>query len=260
MSMTVIYSDLGDVDCSCLPLVWQGIPDVKVLTLSRDSQVTRQEVMDAIADEDDTIFFCGHGTPSGLLGFISKEEVVRDRDDRWDMTRYGAWDDLDDFGMGGMGMTEYIAKSRAKKASPAAPADNPTAAKGSEDRPVPEKRTVMRTSYGTAVDWDMLKDTLHARRILTVWCNSDMFAEKHNLPGFWTSMFISNSGEARYCGFPNVPNEVIVKEVIHFCKDLNILLKNDVPQDQWIDRLIADGHMDIPTTEYNYKGLRYYPY
>ena len=250
MSMTVIYSDLGDVDCSCLPLVWQDIPDVKVVTLSRTSQVTRQEVMDAIAAEDDTIFFCGHGTPNGLLGYIC-EEVEEDDEpsypyfDDWDMTHYST-------GGRAMGMSEYFAKRGSMKPPKAEPEGEP----GEK----PAKKLVKQCTYGTAVSWDMLKDTLHARRILTVWCNSEKFAEKHHLPGFWTSMFISNSGEARYCGFPNVPNEIIVKEVVHFCKDLNILLKNDVPQDQWIERLIAHGHMDIPTTEYNYNGLRYYPY
>jgi hypothetical protein len=72
-------------------------------------------------------------------------------------------------------------------------------------------------------------------------------------------MFISNSGEARYMGIFNVPQEVIVSETYKFWRDANVLLKNNVPLDEWIDRLVAVGNMDYPTTKYNYDGLRYYP-
>lgn len=254
--MTVIYSDLGDVDCSCLPLLWKGIEGVKVITLSVDSEVTRREVMEAVAAEDDTVLLCGHGTPDGLLGYICDEVEEEDEPEPefyvdWDKTHYND-------GNREMDVSDFINKVDEMDASKEG--WEPTGAhRGSEDRPAPQKRIVKEMTYNTAVDWDMLKDTLHAKRIIGVWCHASSFAEEHNLPGFWTSMFISNRGEARYYGYNNVSNQVIVDELIRFCMDVNELIKKNVPQDQWVKRIVAHGHMNIPTTKYNYGGLRYYP-
>jgi hypothetical protein len=33
-----------------------------------------------------------------------------------------------------------------------------------------------------------------------IWCNADKFVKKHNLKGFFSGMFISEVGEAIYCG------------------------------------------------------------
>lgn len=71
--MTIIFSNFGDRDCSDLPPIWQDLPDVKVVEITRDSiwygkeDDWHTEVDKAIADEKDFILFCGHGTPSGLL-------------------------------------------------------------------------------------------------------------------------------------------------------------------------------------------------
>ena len=110
----------------------------------------------------------------------------------------------------------------------------------------------------TVVNSSMAKD-IHARRVIAVWCHASEFAEANHLYGFWSSMFISNSGEARACGFPGVPNQTIVDETYKFWRDANVLLKNDVPLSEWIDRLVDVGNMDYPTTKFNYDGLRYYP-
>ena len=72
-------------------------------------------------------------------------------------------------------------------------------------------------------------------------------------------MFISNSGEARMCGYNGVTQETIVAETYKFWRDANTLLKNDVPLDEWIDRLMEMGNLNYPTTRFNYEGLRYYP-
>ena len=35
-----------------------------------------------------------------------------------------------------------------------------------------------------------------------IWCHADQFVRKFNLKGFYTGMFISEVGEAYYCGLP----------------------------------------------------------
>lgn len=71
--MTIIYSNFGDRDCSDLPPIWEGIPDAKVVEITKESIWYGPEddwhtrVDKAIAEEEDFILFCGHGTPDGLL-------------------------------------------------------------------------------------------------------------------------------------------------------------------------------------------------
>ena len=70
MAITVIYSDLGDVDCASIPLLWKDVPDVNVMRLANDSDYSKEDIREAIRNEDDTLIMCGHGTPRGLLGYV----------------------------------------------------------------------------------------------------------------------------------------------------------------------------------------------
>ena len=231
MAITAIFSDLGDVDCSTIPTLWAGITDINVLHITRDSEYTMQDIWDAIRNEDDTLIMAGHGTPAGLLGYVAPpreepEEMMED-----DIEVY------DGFGFGH------------------------TFGNNTALGPSASKRPKYRPSYRhleTIVDGSMAKD-IHADKVIAVWCHASSFAKTHHLYGFWSSMFISNSAEARYCGFQGVPNELIVKETIKFFRDANVLLKAGVPLDEWVERIKAVGNMNYPTTRYNYNGLKYFP-
>jgi hypothetical protein len=65
--MTVIYSNFGDNDTAILPLIWEGLPNVTVIEITRDTDNFEEIVDDAILQETDTILFCGHGSTLGLL-------------------------------------------------------------------------------------------------------------------------------------------------------------------------------------------------
>ena len=65
--LTVIYSNVGDIDCSVLTHLWSGIDNVHVVEITPSSVDWEDEVDSAIASEEDTIIFCGHGTSYGLL-------------------------------------------------------------------------------------------------------------------------------------------------------------------------------------------------
>lgn len=82
MSMTVIFSDFKDTDTQVLVALWENLPDVKLLRITRDSRNVRKKVLQAMVNEKDTILFCGHGTSSGLLSptwgdFLLDEDNVR---------------------------------------------------------------------------------------------------------------------------------------------------------------------------------------
>lgn len=42
-----------------------------------------------------------------------------------------------------------------------------------------------------------------------IWCNADKFVEFYGLQGFYSGMFISEVGEAAYCGLPGIPQEIV---------------------------------------------------
>jgi hypothetical protein len=42
-----------------------------------------------------------------------------------------------------------------------------------------------------------------------IWCNADKFVDAFGLTGFYSGMFISEVGEATYCGLPGTPQEVV---------------------------------------------------
>ena len=53
-----------------------------------------------------------------------------------------------------------------------------------------------------------------------IWCNADRFVERFQLKGFYSGMFISEVGEAYYCGLPNVPQSVVDESNDKFAKML----------------------------------------
>ena len=259
MAITVIYSDMGDVDCASIPLLWKDVPDVHVMRLARDTDYTKDDIRNAIKAEDDTLIMCGHGTPRGLLGYVCEEHEVP-------VYAPGSR------GYGGspsvpgktMSMAEMYARLKRDPnlAGAIGPMVNgsPEAKGNSPEAPGKERKTrIVKNRYmDNAVDASMARD-IHAERVIAVWCHASSFAEANHLYGFWSSMFISNSGEARMCGYSGVTQETIVAETYKFWRDANTLLKNDVPLDEWIDNLVEMGNMNYPTTRFNYGGLRYYP-
>lgn len=65
--MTVIYSDFGDTDTQVLAILWEKVPDVNLVHITRNTRDEQRKVQEALASETDTLLLCGHGTPDGLL-------------------------------------------------------------------------------------------------------------------------------------------------------------------------------------------------
>lgn len=99
---------------------------------------------------------------------------------------------------------------------------------------------------------------IKCNRIIAVWCHAKDFAETYGVKGFWSSMFISNSGEASMNGIKSVSDKSITEQEILFCIRLNELIKNYIPMKTWIDKLKAQADYDNEVVQFNYEGLRYY--
>ena len=90
-----------------------------------------------------------------------------------------------------------------------------------------------------------------------IWCNADRFVEYHGLKGFYSGMFISEVGEAVYCGLPGTKQDEVDESNFGFCniiakyinEDKNIIHEN-VKKEYGV---IAD---DNPVAYYN--NLRLY--
>ena len=67
MSTTVIFSNMGDTDTKVLTSLWMGLPDTKVVMITRYTMNALQLVNEAIAEETDTLIMCGHGCGEGLF-------------------------------------------------------------------------------------------------------------------------------------------------------------------------------------------------
>ena len=56
-----------------------------------------------------------------------------------------------------------------------------------------------------------------------IWCNADKFVDGFGLRGFYSGMFISEVGEASYCGLPGTPQDVVDESNYGF---VNIIAKH----------------------------------
>lgn len=95
-------------------------------------------------------------------------------------------------------------------------------------------------------------------RVIGIWCHAREFAESVGLRGFFSSMFISNSGEARMNGYYKTTDKTITEQEILFCIRLHELLVNYVPMKQWVKTLNEQADKSIDIVKFNYDGLRYY--
>ena len=61
---------------------------------------------------------------------------------------------------------------------------------------------------------------LRGKECIFIWCNADRFVEANNLKGLYSGMFISEVGEANYCGLPGTPQDIVDESNNYFAKEL----------------------------------------
>ena len=60
-----------------------------------------------------------------------------------------------------------------------------------------------------------------------IWCNADKFVLEYELRGFYSGMFISEVGEALYCGLPGIPQEIVDESNYGFCEIISKYINED---------------------------------
>ena len=98
---------------------------------------------------------------------------------------------------------------------------------------------------------------LKERTVIGIWCYASEFADKYELHGFFTSMFISNLEEALMNSFHQTSEMEISKELDQFCEYINYLLKTKTPLEEWVSFLKEKANKEIPFVRFNYEALTY---
>ena len=115
------------------------------------------------------------------------------------------------------------------------------------------------TSSFLSISYAFTKDDIplvKAKNIIGVWCYASDFSKNNSLRGFYSSMFISSAIEAGLMGIHGVSEDEIKSSEILFCRRVNALLKDNVPLNEWTDKLRA-FHLTNSVEEFNYSKLYY---
>jgi hypothetical protein len=78
------------------------------------------------------------------------------------------------------------------------------------------------TSGGYIIDQSAIPYLKSKNDSVFIWCNADKFVETYKLQGFYSGMFISEVGEAYYCGLPGTEQEQVDESNFGF---VNIIAK-----------------------------------
>ena len=89
-----------------------------------------------------------------------------------------------------------------------------------------------------------------------IWCNADRFVTTYQLEGFYSGMFISEVGEATYCGLPGMTQDIVDESNFTFCE----LISRHINESKFVIHenikkeygLIAENN---PVALYNHKRL-----
>jgi hypothetical protein len=89
-----------------------------------------------------------------------------------------------------------------------------------------------------------------------IWCNADKFVQPYDLKGFYSGMFISEVGEAYYCGLPGTRQDAVDESNFGFCNILAEVINEpqDIAYEHVMDKYgkIADEN---PVALYNHNRL-----
>ena len=75
-------------------------------------------------------------------------------------------------------------------------------------------------SGGYIIDSRMVDILREKNNNIYIWCNADIFVDKHRLNGIYSGMFISEVGEAEYCGLPDTEQIIVDESNNTFAKEL----------------------------------------
>jgi len=109
------------------------------------------------------------------------------------------------------------------------------------------------------IDYDFVDILKTKSENIFIWCNADQFVNKYDLNGFYTGMFISELGEAFYCGVKHATQDMVDESNYAFCYMLAKVINE--PNNVIYDTLIREyGELatknDVALYNYNRLYLR----
>lgn len=96
------------------------------------------------------------------------------------------------------------------------------------------------------------------RQMIGIWCYASDFADWVGLHGYFTSMFVSNMGEALCLNFPNNTEEDIFHEIDVFCDQIHDFIKDNVKMSDWVNILQTNCHKEKDFVKFNYEAMTYF--
>ena len=109
---------------------------------------------------------------------------------------------------------------------------------------------------GFIIDQSMVSLLKEKDNSVFIWCNADRFVEYFGLKGFYTKMFISEVGEATYCGLPGMSQDIVDESNYGFVNILSECINE--PQDLMFKRIL-EGYGKLaennPVALYNHNRL-----
>lgn len=130
-------------------------------------------------------------------------------------------------------------------------------------------RVVMLLGHGSRYglfnrDWSgyiidgINSNLLQDRLVIGIWCYASEFADRCGLHGYFTSMFISNMGEALALGFPNNEENDIFAEIDYFCDQIHDFIATNTEMATWVDILKESCHIEKDFVRFNYEAMAFY--
>lgn len=112
------------------------------------------------------------------------------------------------------------------------------------------------TSNAYIIDGFMVNELKKKDNTVFIWCNADQFVRQHGLKGFFSGMFISEVGEAYYCGLPGTTQDIVDESNYGFVEMLSECINQ--PQDVMF-KTIKDAYGELaeanPVAYYNHSRL-----
>jgi hypothetical protein len=109
---------------------------------------------------------------------------------------------------------------------------------------------------GFIIDQSMVSLLKEKDNSVFIWCNADRFVEYFGLKGFYSGMFISEVGEATYCGLPGTKQDIVDESNYGF---VNIIAKHINEDTESIYNKVRNEYGLIaeenPVALYNHKRL-----
>ena len=108
---------------------------------------------------------------------------------------------------------------------------------------------------GFVIDYSTV-ELLRNKENVFIWCNADQFVKNHKLNGLYSGMFISEVGEANYCGLPGTSQEVVDESNNTFAELLGSVINKSLNEAYVYTKYFYDQLAEVnAVAEYNTQRL-----